>query len=89
MGCNRCIMVVPEAMGKLELEPVGIELREVEVKEELTPEKKQALKETIASLRFELLDDKKGRLVEKVKNSIIEIIHYEEDLDIALNSLNG
>ena len=82
-------MVVPEAMGKLELEPVGIELREVEVKEELTPEKKQALKETIASLRFELLDDKKGRLVEKVKNSIIEIIHYEEDLDIALNSLNG
>ena len=81
MVCNRCIMVVREAMGKLELEPVQIELGEVEVKEGLTLEKKQALKETLASLGFELLDDKKGRLVEKVKNAIIEIIHYGEDLD--------
>lgn len=81
MVCNRCIMVVRDELEKLGLEPTQIMLGEAEIREDLTPDRKAVLKERLASVGFELLDDKKAKLVEKVKNAIIEIIHYGEDLD--------
>lgn len=81
MVCNRCIMVVREELEKLGLEPTQVGLGEAEIKDDLTPNKKTMLKERLASIGFELLDDKKATLVEKIKNAIIEIIHYGEDLD--------
>ena len=80
MVCNRCIMVVREELEKLGLHPSQVSLGEAEINE-LTAEKKMILKERLALLGFELLDDKKAKLVEKIKNAIIEIIHYGEDLD--------
>lgn len=81
MVCNRCIMVVRDELEKLGFTPTQVVLGEVEIKEDLTPDKKEILKERLALVGFELLDDKKAKLVEKVKNAIIEIIHYGEDLD--------
>jgi AraC-like DNA-binding protein len=74
-------MVVREELKKLGLEPTQVVLGEAEIRDELTSDKKAILKESLASLGFELLDDKKATLVEKIKNAIIEIIHYGEDLD--------
>jgi AraC family transcriptional regulator len=74
-------MVVREELEKLGLEPTQVTLGEAELKNELSPVNKKALKERLAALGFELLDDKKAKLVEKVKNAIIEIIHYGDDLD--------
>lgn len=81
MVCNRCIMVVRQELEKLGLQPIQVTLGEVELKKELSQEEKKALRESLGTLGFELLDDKKARLVEKVKNAIIEIIHYGDDLD--------
>ncbi|HEY0677365.1 MAG TPA: AraC family transcriptional regulator [Chitinophagaceae bacterium] len=81
MVCNRCVMVVREELEKLKLEPVHVTLGEAEIQNELTPESKNQLQTNLAALGFELLDDRKSRLVEKIKNAIIEIIHYGEDLD--------
>lgn len=81
MVCNRCIMVVRQELEKLGLQPIQVTLGEVELKNELSQEEKKALRESLGTLGFELLDDKKARLVEKVKNAIIEIIHYGDDLD--------
>ena len=81
MVCNRCIMVVRDEIEKLGLEPSQVSLGEAEVKDSLTDEDKKNLKEKLAALGFELLDDKKATLVEKIKNAIIEIIHHSDDLD--------
>jgi AraC-like DNA-binding protein len=74
-------MVVREELEKLGLEPTRVSLGEAEIKDGLTSEKKKNLMERLADLGFELLDDKNATLVEKVKNSVIEIVHYGEDLD--------
>ena len=81
MVCNRCVTVVREELEKLGLEPVQVTLGEAVLKDELSPDKKKVLKERLATLGFELLDDKKARLVERIKNAIIGIIHHGEDLD--------
>lgn len=81
MVCNRCVMVVREELNKLQLEPTEVVLGEAEIKDDLTTEEKEKLRQNLAALGFELLDDKKAKLVEKIKNAIIEIVHYGEDLD--------
>lgn len=81
MVCNRCIKVVREELEELGLEPAQITLGEAEIKDDLTSDNKKNLQKRFAVLGFELLDDKKATLVEKVKNAIIEIVHYGEDLD--------
>lgn len=81
MVCNRCVMVVRDELERLGLEPTQVSLGEAEIKDGLTSEKKNIFKETLADLGFELLDDKKAKLVEKIKNAIIGIIHHGEDLD--------
>ena len=81
MVCNRCVMVVRQELEKMGLKPTQITLGEVEIKEVLDQHQEERLRKSLASLGFELLDDKNARLVEKIKNAIIEIIHYGEDLD--------
>ena len=74
-------MVVRDALEQLGLEPSQVSLGEAEIKDSLTTNEKKNLKEKLAAVGFELLDDKKATLVEKVKNAVIEIIHHREDLD--------
>lgn len=81
MVCNRCIMVVRDELNKMELQPSQVTLGEAEIEGDLDANRKEMLKQRLASLGFELLDDKKAMLVEKIKNAIIEIIHHGEDLD--------
>jgi AraC-like DNA-binding protein len=44
-----------------------------------------ALKEILEENGFELIDDKKARAIEKVKNAVVEYIHQGEDQPIHVN----
>ena len=79
MVCNRCIMVVKSELEKFGLHPVTVTLGEVELDQEITPAQKEELREHFLDLGFELIDDKKTRLIENVKTSILERVHYKED----------
>ena len=79
MVCGRCKMVVKDELIKFGLHPNSIELGEVEVEEELNNENKNQLNIILQSFGFELIDDKKSRLIEKVKNSIVELVHYSDE----------
>ena len=81
MVCNRCVMVVKNELETMGLAPGQVALGEAEVKNEPSPEQRELLRRHLAELGFELLDDKKATLVEKIKNAVIEIVHYGEDLD--------
>jgi AraC-like DNA-binding protein len=79
MVCNRCIKVVREDAEQLGLEIERLKLGEMVVKHELTDEKKQQLKQVLQQDGFELLDDRKAALVEKIKNVIIREIHHSDE----------
>ena len=72
-------------MVKAELEKLGlhyviVDLGMVELLEDITPQQREQLKINLLKSGLELLDDKKTILIEKIKNLIIEMIHYADIL---------
>ena len=76
----RCKMVVKDALHNLGLQPVMIDLGMVEIIEELTDIQREKLKKTLLISGLELMDDKKSMLIEKIKNVIIEMVHYSDEM---------
>ena len=72
-------MVVKDELIKFGLHPSAVELGEVIVKEDLNETQKKNLNSTLLSFGFELIDDKKSRIIEKIKNAIVELVHYSEE----------
>lgn len=79
MVCNRCIMVVRSELEKFGLHPVTVALGEVALREEISGAQKEQLKKNFLELGFELIDDKKTRLIENIKTSILQQVHYQEE----------
>lgn len=83
MVCNRCIMVVKTELEKTGLEVMSISLGEVQLKEKkLTKDLLTRVRELLSNLGFELIDDKKSKLIEQLKNLVVELVHYSEPLKI-------
>jgi AraC-like DNA-binding protein len=75
----RCKMVVKDELKKLGLHYVIINLGEVEIMENITMEQREKLKSALLRYGLELMEDKKAILVERIKNVIIEMIHYSDE----------
>ena len=76
----RCKMMVKEELKKLGLKYVVIDLGVVEILEDITQEQREQLKKNLLRSGLELLDDKKSILIDKIKNVVIEMIHYSDEL---------
>jgi AraC family transcriptional regulator len=79
MVCDRCILVIKEQLKKAGIGFKQVNLGEVELDKEPTPEQLDVLNHNLTAIGFELLDDKKEKLVEKIKNIIISLIHRNDD----------
>lgn len=79
MVCSRCRMLVTQEFEKIGLHPQSVELGEIEMKEKPSKEKLLKLSKGLQSLGFEIIDDKKGRIIEKIKNMIVKLIHHSDD----------
>ena len=84
MVCDRCIMVVQNELEKLGLDAKNIKLGEVILSKEITSLEKENLSKTLEPLGFEIIDDKKSRIIEKIKNTIIDLVHHQ-DSDVKTN----
>lgn len=73
----RCKMMVKELFQHLAIPFAHVSLGVVEVLDELTKEQTDELKERLQRIGLELLDNKKSILIEKIKHSIIELIHSD------------
>ena len=80
MVSNRCKMAVKEALKSLGLHFVLVDLGEIDIMENISAEQKQKLQELLNVSGLELMDDKKAVLIEKIKNVIIDIVHYSSEL---------
>lgn len=76
----RCKMMVKEELKKLGLRYVFVDLGVLEILEDITQEQHDQLKINLLKSGLELLDDKKSILIERIKNVIIEMIHYMDEL---------
>ncbi len=80
MVSNRCKMLVKSELNKLGLHFVFVNLGEVEIREDISAEQREKLKIALLKAGLELMDDKKAILIERIKNVIIEMIHYSDEL---------
>jgi len=80
MVCNRCKEAVKSLLERSGLHVKRIELGEVEVGgEDLPPQTLSLLSDGLRELGFEMIDDRKGRIIEKIKNVVVNIIHHSDD----------
>ncbi len=72
--------MVKYELEKLDLQYTSIELGMIDIKENISDKQKQTLKANLAMSGLELLNDEKSILVNKIKNVIIEMIHYSDEI---------
>lgn len=85
MVCPRCIKVVAEELERMGLEFLSIQLGRVELKNNLLPSDIPRIKEALEKNGFELLDDKKSMIIEKLKIIIIEGIRDGKFAEMNIN----
>ena len=76
----RCKMMVNEELKKLGLGFNRLDLGEVRLLKNMTSAQRQLLKDNLYRSGLELIEDKKSILIEKIKNVIVEMVHYGDDL---------
>ena len=76
----RCKILVKEQLTRLGIRYTVVDLGVVEIPEDITAKQYKELKESLPRSGLELLDDKKSILIERIKNIIIEMIHYSDEL---------
>ena len=79
MVCIRCKMVVKKELAKLGLHYSTVELGEVELLSTISPGQHDQFKAALLKSGLELMDDKKSVLIQKIKNIIVELVHYSEE----------
>ena len=81
MLSNHCKIAVKEELRKLGLHFIVVDLGEVDIMEDISSEKREQLKIALKDAGFELMDDKRAILIERIKTSIIEMIHSEGEIN--------
>jgi len=77
MVCNRCILAIKSLLDELKFTYTAIQLGEVSLSKEPAEKQLILLRDRLQQLGFELLDDSKRKLIEKIKTIIIEQVHYD------------
>jgi len=84
MVSTRCKIAVKEVFRNLGLVYSNVEFGEVEITEILTDEKLKDLKISLLNIGFELIEDRRAILIERIKNIVIDMVHHS-DSQIKIN----
>jgi AraC-like DNA-binding protein len=88
MVCGRCIKVVKEEFEKMGYSVNEITLGEVEIDENPDKAEMETIRNVLLENGFELIENKSAKLIEKIKTTIINYVHYSnEDLEMNLSQL--
>lgn len=79
MVCNRCIMVVKDELEKLGFQTSSLSLGEADLVGEIDEVNKHRIGEHLLKFGFELIDDRKSRLIGQIKSIIIELVHHRDN----------
>lgn len=79
MVCNRCITIVGTVIKQVGLTPIRIVLGEVEVAGQISKAQISQINAELSSHGFEVIDNAQVRLIEKIKNVILQEIYSSDD----------
>ncbi|HKG08568.1 MAG TPA: helix-turn-helix domain-containing protein [Pedobacter sp.] len=69
-------MLVQSELSAIGIENCRVELGEVYLNRKFTPQERTLLAKALKPHGMEILEDKKSKLIEKIKNVIIEAVHF-------------
>ena len=78
MVCDRCIMMLKSVLEERRLQYNTVSLGEMELVSELSSSEKAELNEELKKIGFEIIDDKKTRVIESIKSAVLEVIRSPE-----------
>ncbi len=85
MVCDRCILVIKSMFNEMNLPIESVKLGEVGVSRELSVDELSTLEKRLTAIGFELLDDRRSQLVEKVKTILVEIVYNRISINTNLS----
>jgi AraC family transcriptional regulator len=77
MVCERCIKAVKSDLETLGYNVKSISLGEAVIEEDILQDRYTKLKEILENDGFELLEDKKAKIIEQIKIAVINRIYHE------------
>jgi AraC-like DNA-binding protein len=80
MVSARCKLVVKDALQQAGIIFGDIRLGEVDILSAISDEQKNKLTYSLSQSGLELMEDKRNILAEKIKNTIIEMVHYSDEV---------
>lgn len=80
MVCPRCIMAVETILKTLQIDYKNVSLGEIELNSQPDNSDVTKLSEHLQEIGFEVIDDKKHQLIERIKNYIIQFIHHDKEM---------
>jgi YesN/AraC family two-component response regulator len=84
MVCNRCKETVKSELDKIGIQYDTVKIGEVDLRENITSEQRVLLSMALLLDGFELIDNQKNQLIEKLKKAVTDLEHYSnEDLKIS------
>lgn len=82
MVCNRCIMVVAGIFRDAGLSESRVQMGKVFVEVPFFEEKQILISSHLKAVGFEIINDSKSRLIERIKNIIIDLVYNPEDIKV-------
>ncbi|QQS37683.1 MAG: helix-turn-helix transcriptional regulator [Ignavibacteriales bacterium] len=79
MVCNRCIKVIADELYKMNIPVKDISLGEVVIDKEIDLEGLSAIKKMLEENGFELIEDRRATMIEKIKIEAIKFIHRDDE----------
>jgi AraC-like DNA-binding protein len=79
MVCSRCKETVKTELDKLAVRYVSVDLGEVIIQKKLTSEQHNLLKSSLEQFGFELINNEKNYLIEKLKRAIFDLEMFSDE----------
>ncbi|MGL5015396.1 MAG: helix-turn-helix domain-containing protein [Bacteroidales bacterium] len=78
MVCDRCIFVVRTIFAQHLITIHNIRLGEVEIVTPLTSDQQEKLRVSLEEVGFEVMDNRRSKLIEQIKSTIRELVHRHD-----------
>ncbi len=79
MVSNRCKLIVKSDLAKFGFHSCEVELGNVDILENITPQQLEHLDTALRESGLEILHEKKDVLIQGIKTVIVELVHYSDE----------
>ena len=79
MVSNNCKTIIKSGLEKVDAKYVTIELGEVTLRKKISSKQHFKLKNELQKSGFELIDDHKNELIQKLKTAIVNLVHNSDE----------